>query len=388
MNNKKFGLMSVLNVLIITALVLAGCAQATPTEVPALPTATSITLPSPTAAPALPTATALTIPSPTKAPTTIATTAKSTVQGQIVFQVDPGNNRTQIYIERADGSGLRQLVKSDFYDNTPSLSPDGRTIVFTRETPDGAPIYQSWTFVVNVDGTHLHELNTGSCNMPCGTHVEGHAWSPNGKQIAYVRGEPNADGSCCLVIGWWVMQADGSGAHLLWNLTDAEEDHISGWSPDGKRFVFMRRDNTTSPVRYAIFTKAIDGSDLQQVTPWELHANQPAWSPDGKLIAFCAPSCDWFDGETNIYTIHPDGTGLTQLTSHLRTTDNGSMVTDSPSWSPDGSQIVFAHGPSPNDGNDFFDLYEMNRDGSGLHVVLPNIVLSEDYPDWGPSPAP
>ena len=177
------------------------------------------------------------------------------------------------------------------------------------------------------------------------------------------------------------MKADGSGAHR-WKTTDSGNVNNAGWSPDGKRFVFMRRDTTTP--RTAIFTLATDGSDLKQVTPWELNAGQPAWSPDGKLIAFCAPSCDWFKGETNIYTIHPDGTGLTQLTSHLQATDQGNTVTDSPSWSPDGSQIVFAHGPVS---GGFFGLFVMNRDGSGLHF-LGNGDHNEDYPNWGPSPAP
>ena len=124
---------------------------------------------------------------------------------------------------------------------------------------------------------------------------------------------------------------------------------------------------------------ATDGSDLQQVTPWELNANQPAWSPDGALIAFQSPADPHENsGVQNIYTIHPDGTGLTQLTKYIDI--GGAMATFGAAWSPDGSQIVFSHFPSPLGLN----LFVMNCDGSDLHT-LSITNLHESNPDWGPS---
>lgn len=59
--------------------------------------------------------------------------------------------------------------------------------------------------------------------------------------------------------------------------------------------------------------------------------NLPKWSPTGDLIAFTSHR----DGDYEIYTIRPDGTGLTRLTS--------SPSHDAhPAWSPDGQWITFS----------------------------------------------
>jgi dipeptidyl aminopeptidase/acylaminoacyl peptidase len=237
--------------------------------------------------------------------------------------------------------------------------------------------------VVNVDGAGLHQLNAGGCVKPCaGMGVEGNPWSPDGKQIVYERAVNDASGKCCVEVAWWVMQADGSGARRLWVTSDATDDHYVEWSPDGKHFVFTRIDQTTSPVRSALFTMATDGSALKQITPWELNAADQALSPDGTLIVFQSPTEPNQGSVQNIYTIHPDGTGLIQLTKYT-SADASSQGTFGADWSPDGSQIVFCHFPSEGGG----DLFVMNRDGSGLHL-LAHTDFFDSNPDWGASPAP
>ena len=353
----------------------------TATTAPALPTATSISVPTATTAPAKSTATSIPLPSPTTAATATSSTTASAPRGQIVFWDNHGaSNYKQIYIEQADGSNVRLLVKPDYGDDSPSLSPDGRTVVFSRY--HSADI--NMIFVVNVDGTHLHQLNAAGCVKPCLIMgVEGHPWSPDGKQIVYNRAVADASGQCCVEVAWWVMKADGSGAHRLWVTSDATDDHYVEWSPDGKRFVFTRIDQTTSPVRSALFTMATDGSDLKQITPWELNAADQAWSPDGTLIVFQSPTEPNQGGVQNIYTIHPDGTGLIQLTKYT-SADGSSQGTFGADWSPDGSQIVFSHFPSMGGTG---DLFVMNSDGSGLHL-LAHTDFNENNPDWGRSPTP
>jgi Tol biopolymer transport system component len=322
-------------------------------------------------------------------PTASASLALSDADGQIVFFDDAAASpHRQVYIERADGSDVRQLVVSDYDDFKPRLSPDGKSVAFTRYYADVSNI-----IVVGADGADLTVIDRTSCVKPCGGD-EDVSWSPDGTRLAMTRNLFDASGSAPagaspVNIGIWVMRADGTGGHQV-TLAGLDcpnvckggaQDNQAAWSPDGKRLVF-RRDEYTSPERYGIFTIAVDGSDLRRVTPEGMNVDDPAWSPDGTLIAFQSPTDPTQGVEQSIYTIRPDGTDLKKLTSGLSATADGFQGSNHPSWSPDGSQIVFSHFPST---NGVADLFVMNRDGGDPHV-LAETPLNENAPDWGPLP--
>ena len=102
----------------------------------------------------------------------------------------------------------------------------------------------------------------------------------------------------------------------------------------------------------------------------------PAWSPDGKKISYAV---DYFDGQPYcgcIYVANADGSGLTQLS----TPPDSTWQDRWPSWSPDGSRILFSRASltSP-----WAQLYVMNSDGSNpVALPLPGI-----RPSWSPDGA-
>src|SRR5207249_1446955 len=94
----------------------------------------------------------------------------------------------------------------------------------------------------------------------------------------------------------------------------------------------------------------------------------PSWSPDGTSIVFVSNR----DGNPEIYRMQADGSGETRLTND-KSFDSG------PDWSPDGTKIVFF---SDRTGNS--DLYVMNADGSGVTRLTRDRAFFDVDPAWSP----
>jgi TolB protein len=108
-----------------------------------------------------------------------------------------------------------------------------------------------------------------------------------------------------------------------------------------------------------LYTANPDGTDVQPLT-FVSSGGGSDWRADGKRIAF-----DFFDSDGNeqIATINPDGSGFQQITS-------GASGHEGPSWSPDGTQIVFDYSPTaPDDPSFHTSIYLMNSDGSNPHLL-------------------
>ena len=95
-----------------------------------------------------------------------------------------------------------------------------------------------------------------------------------------------------------------------------------------------------------IYAINVDGTGLVRLTDDAGHDTDPAWSPDGKRIAFASDR----SGSSDIYVMDADGANV------VRRTDSGSSY--SPAWSADGKQIVFS---SLRGGQ--FGMYVMRVDG-------------------------
>jgi dipeptidyl aminopeptidase/acylaminoacyl peptidase len=78
----------------------------------------------------------------------------------------------------------------------------------------------------------------------------------------------------------WVVATDGNSTPK--QLTSKENSSQPAWSPDGKQLAFVRSvDNKAQ-----IFLLPIDGGEAIQLTKFKYGAGTPKWSPDGKQIVF------------------------------------------------------------------------------------------------------
>jgi hypothetical protein len=118
-----------------------------------------------------------------------------------------------------------------------------------------------------------------------------------------------------------------------------------------------------------------DGSNSHRLTNAPGSDFDPEWSSGGSRIAFASDR----DGNSEIYTVNPDGSGLWRLTIDPR------FDLFAPTWSPDGSQIAFESRVHGSDDNS--DIYIMLADGSGL-TRLTDDPGDDRIPVWSPVGVP
>ncbi|HEY1872512.1 MAG TPA: S9 family peptidase, partial [Chitinophagaceae bacterium] len=78
----------------------------------------------------------------------------------------------------------------------------------------------------------------------------------------------------------WMVNTDGNSAPK--QLTTKEGSSQAAWSPDGKQIAFVR----LAEGRPQIFLLSLDGGEAVQLTKFKYGAGTPKWSPDGKQILF------------------------------------------------------------------------------------------------------
>jgi Tol biopolymer transport system component len=215
-------------------------------------------------------------------------------------------NGFEIWTMRPDGSRKHRLTSNRVADLQPGWSPAGEQLLFVREpTSTSAAIY-----AMNQDGTDQHEL---AREVPERGAVFLHTptWSPDGLTIAYTRYA--LDDRLHLAI--YAMDTDGTNRREL--IADAADP---AWSPDGSMLAFVSdRDHNgrclfheCSGFANELYVARADGSDARRVTRTRAVEETPTWSPDGTRIAFSRVTNE--NTGYDIYTIRPSGTGLRRIT--------------------------------------------------------------------------
>lgn len=177
----------------------------------------------------------------------------------------------------ADGSNQTRLTYTDFYEFSPSFSPDGSKIIFTRmlnKKPKSSNFNE--IFIINADGTGEKRItyNRYSENKP--------RFSPDGTKIYYSIINNNEKEEI------WMMNLDGSKPLRLLELP--EKTGNPAFSPDAQKIAFLSWGETDYAVdpytRMEIWIMNADGSNQKQLTHTKKYKFSVAFSPDGLKIIF------------------------------------------------------------------------------------------------------
>ena len=216
----------------------------------------------------------------------------------------------------------------------PSFSPDGSQLAFAwnGEKQDNFDIYVK---LIGAEKPLRLTTDPAPDVSP--------AWSPDGRYIAFGRVRGAVTFLTGMMRGIFVIPAIGGPERKLAEAQTPYEDTdpLLTWSPDGKWLVIS--DRTPSEKVVSLFLLSIETGERRRLTYPPAHARGdggPAFSPDGRTLAFIRVVTDGVS-DLHLLPLSPDWVpkGEPRRLTRINT------WTISPTWTPDGREIVFAAGP-------------------------------------------
>jgi len=193
----------------------------------------------------------------------------------------------EIFLSDTSGNIVKQFTKNNFYDAEATVSPDGKKVVFTSNRSGDLELY-----TMNIDGSEVKQV-TSTIGYDGGAF-----FSPDSRRLVFRASRP----------------------------TTSEEIN---------EYKDLMAQGLVAPTDMEIYTCAIDGTDMKQITKLGKANWAPYYHPSGKKIIFSSNHETARGFPFNLYMINTDGTGLERIT-HDKTFDAFPM------FSYDGRHIVFS----------------------------------------------
>ncbi|HZT32281.1 MAG TPA: S9 family peptidase [Bryobacteraceae bacterium] len=246
--------------------------------------------------------------------------------------------------------------------SNPEWSPDGKWIAYSGRM-DG----KSGLMIARADGSEKRFLaEMLGTNSPLPTTGNTVAWSPDGRQIAYVSAQPGPETAEAtgdpIVITRYLYKPEASEGNSHFNdnrrlhifvvdvatgqsrqlTTGTHYEHSIDWSPNGREIAFIsnREPNEDQFFNYDLLALDAATGRIRRLTATESAEYRPHWSPDGATIAYEATKRGLTDLETtmedtHVWLIGADGRNRRELTGSV---DNRQ---GEPGWSADGRSVLF-----------------------------------------------
>lgn len=262
---------------------------------------------------------------------------------QVVFVAESGpkdNRSKRLALMDYDGANARFLTSSDALVLSPTVSPDGRNVLYTSYA-SGFP-RAHLIDLVNLRQRSLEQQDGAMSFAP--------RFSPDGGRVVYSLTRGGNTDLYELTLG--------SGKTRRLTQTPAIETSPS-FSPDGSKIVF-ESDRSGGQQLYIMDR---NGQNVQRISFGEGRYGTPVWSPRGDMIAFTKQLKRRF----HIGVMRIDGSEERLLTS--------SFLDEAPSWSPNGRVLMFTRETSGARGS--AKLYSVDISGRNLRTVPTNTGASD-----------
>ncbi len=255
---------------------------------------------------------------------------------EVIVSYAQVNSKLQLYRVKEDGSSRRRITDGKYDCMMPAWSPNGKQVVYVRHSKEGLSLW-----LCDPDGkTHKPLTQSGNNRVP--------SWLPDSKHVVWMASRPDSGAEDPAVNSQIrIMNTETMESRRLFS--NAQQIKFSNAmpvvSPRGKKVAFVSNRGGVS----RIWLSNLDGSDARPISPVQSEKDEaldlpieqkvPAWSPDGKWIA------------------HWEGVEMTHMSRFTGIQD------------PKRDQFIAAT----------FHVWVVGRDGKGKRKVG-----SGDDPNWSP----
>jgi Tol biopolymer transport system component len=173
------------------------------------------------------------------------------------------------------------------------------------------------------------------------------SFSPDGRTIAFAR-----EGHI------YTVRPDGSGERRI---TSGDAlDSRPQISPNGRIVVFERRTEEAGPAH--LYTVSVGGGTAKELAPDTAEDTEARFSPDGTKIVFVRTTTSGSRPNADLYSVRPNGTGLTRLTTTTRVDEFD------PRYFAGG--IVYSRGNQSEGAAGYADIYTMKANGAKVKPLV------------------